>query len=92
MCMMHKIMHGIGGIHHGIWFEKACDSDRLTRVAADNLNVKVKNGRLDIRKNFFSVRISSKWNTVPPEMKRIMPAHLFKKAYRTYRENLQLNT
>ena len=25
------------------------------------------------------------------EMKRIMPAHLFKKAYRTYRENLLLN-
>ena len=54
--------------------------------------MKVKNGRLDIRKNFFSVRISSKWNTVPPEMKRIMPAHLFKKSYRTYRENLLLNT
>ena len=50
--MMHKIMHGIGGIQHGAWLEKACDSDRLTRVAADNLNVKVKNGKLDIRKTF----------------------------------------
>ena len=60
MCMMNKIMHGLGGINHGTWFEKACDGERLTRVATDNLNVKVKNGRLDIRKNFFSVRASSK--------------------------------
>ena len=60
MCMMHKIMHGLRGIDHRAWFEKACDGERLTRVATDNLNVKVKNGRLDIRKNFFSVRASSK--------------------------------
>ena len=64
MCMMHKIMHGLGGIDHRAWFEKACDGERLTRVATDNLNVKVMNGRLDLRKNFFSVRSSSKWNMV----------------------------
>ena len=23
MCMMHKIMHSMGGIEHGAWFEKA---------------------------------------------------------------------
>ena len=88
MCMMHKIMHGLGGIEYGTWFEKACDSERLTRVASDSLNVKVKNGRLDMRKNFFSVRASSKWNAVPPEIKKTMPAHLFKKAYRKHRETL----
>ena len=65
-CMMHKIMHGLGGIDHGAWFEKACDGERLTRVATDNLNVKVMNGRLDLRKKFFIVRSSSKWNMVPP--------------------------
>ena len=31
------------------------------------------NGRLDLRKNFFSVRSSSKWNMVPPEIKWTMP-------------------
>ena len=46
MCMMHKIMHGMGGIEHRAWFEKACNSERVTRVATDNLNVKVTNGRL----------------------------------------------
>ena len=59
MCLMHKIMNGIGGLHHKIWFERASDSARVTRVAADGLNVKVKNGRLELRRNFFSVQVSS---------------------------------
>ena len=88
MYMMHKIMHVMGSIEHGAWFAKVCDSERVTRVATDNLNVKVKNCRLDIRKNFFSVQASSKWNSVPTDIKRTMPAHLFKKAYRRHREDL----
>ena len=79
-------MHGQGGIHYRTWFEKASDSERVTRVAADSLNVKVKNGKLDLRKNFFSVRASSRWNEVPLEMKRIMPVHLFRRAYRRHRD------
>ena len=52
ICLMHKIMHGIGGLDHDVWFEKASESVRVTRVAADGLNVKVKNGRLEFRRNF----------------------------------------
>ena len=48
--------------------------------------LKVKNGKLDLRKNFFSVRASSRWNKVPLEMKRIMPVHLFRRAYRRHRD------
>ena len=87
MCLMHKIMNGIGGLHHEIWFERASDSARVTRVAADGLNVKVKNGRLELRRNFFSVRVSSQWNLIPAHLKRMMPAHLFKRAYRRHRAN-----
>ena len=90
MCMMHKIMHGIGGLNHETWFEKASDSARVTRVAADNLNVKVKNGRLDLRRNFFSVRASSQWNAVPSNIKTMMPVHLFKKAYKQHRRTSML--
>ena len=76
MCLMHKIMNGIGGLHHEIWFEHAGDSARVTRVAADGLNVKVKNGRLELRRNFFSVRVSSQWNLIPAHLKRMMPAFI----------------
>ena len=27
MCLMRKILHGIGGLHHQTWFERASDSD-----------------------------------------------------------------
>ena len=57
--MMYKIMHGHGGLHHGTWFEKAGGSDRVTRAAADELNVRVKHGRLELKKNVFSVRALS---------------------------------
>ena len=86
MCTVHKLMHGVGGVDYRTWFEKASDSERVTRVAADSLNVKVKNGRLDLRKNFFSVRASGRWNEVPKEMKQIMPAHRFRRAYRRHRD------
>ena len=61
MCLMRKILHGIGGLHHQTWFERASDSDRVTRVAADGMNVKVKSGRLELRRNFFSVRVPCQW-------------------------------
>ena len=51
MHMMHKIMHGSGGLDHQTWFNKGCDSGRATRSTADPLNVTVKSGRLDIRTN-----------------------------------------
>ena len=86
MCTVHKLMHGVGGVDYRTWFEKASDSERVIRVAADSLNVKVKNGRLDLRKNFFSVRASGRWNEVPKEMKQIMPAHRFRRAYRRHRD------
>ena len=39
MHMVHKIMREEGGLHHSTWFEKASKQVRVTRVAADNLNV-----------------------------------------------------
>ena len=64
MHMMHKIMHGGGGLSHNTWFVKASDSGRATRSAADPLNVVVKNGRLDIMRKFFSGRAAELWNMV----------------------------
>ena len=75
ICLMHKIMHGIGGLDHDVWFEKASESVRVTRVAADGLNVKVKNGGLELRRNFFSVRASSQWNAVT-DIKRMKRSYM----------------
>ena len=75
LSLMHKVMHGIGGLDHDVWFEKASESVRVTRVAADGLNVKVKNGGLELRRNFFSVRASSQWNAVT-DIKRMKRSYM----------------
>ena len=56
-------------------------------MAADGLNVKVKNGRLELRRNFFSVRVASQWNSIPAQIKKMMPSHLFKRAYKRHPAN-----
>ena len=59
ICTVHKIMHGTGDIGRGTWFDKASDSERVTRVAADNLNVKVKNGGWTKGKTFSACVLSA---------------------------------
>ena len=48
MCTVHKLMHGVGGVDYRTWFDRASDSERVTRVAADSWNVKVKNEKWQI--------------------------------------------
>jgi len=66
-------------------FTMAADAARQTRVAADPLNVRIVHGRLDVRKNFFSVRTTVQWNNVPSEMKKLPTVDSFKKAYAAHR-------
>jgi ribonuclease P/MRP protein subunit RPP40 len=87
MQMVHKIMHGESGLEPGKWFERAGDAVHATRSGADPLNIKNKTGRLEIRKNFFSVRVISDWNRTPAEIKQRAGAASFKAAYKHLREN-----
>jgi hypothetical protein len=48
MAMVHKILHGRGGLDYTTWFERA-----ENRSTADLYNLKVRHGRLDQRRNFF---------------------------------------
>ena len=52
------------------WFTMATQAARVTGTAADPLNVIVKHGRLDVRRNFFSVRVTEDWNKVPSANKK----------------------
>jgi hypothetical protein len=48
---MHKLVHGIGDVDIECWFEKSVGT-------TDPLNVKSKNGTLELRRNFFTMRIA----------------------------------
>jgi hypothetical protein len=85
MAMVHKILHGKGGLDHTTWFEKAGDGLRAPRSTADPYNFKVKHGRLDPRRNLFSIRVTEDWNRIPAEVKRVDNSESFKAIYRTQR-------
>ena len=70
------------------WFAMASQAARVTRTAADPLNVIVKHGRLDTRHNFFSIRVTEDWNRVPSDIKKMRSVEGFKNSYAMLRANI----
>ena len=85
MAEVYKMVTGKGCVDPAEWFEMAGAAQRATRAAADPLNVRVKHGRLDMRKHFFSVRVCEHWNRVPGDIKRLKTVDSFKKTYARHR-------
>ncbi len=63
----------------------ASDGERVTRAAADPLNLRIPAPRLEVRKNFFSQRVPEDWNKIPPEVKNAETVKAFRNAYRKHR-------
>ncbi len=84
MTEMFKIMTKKLAVDPNIWFEKASRDGVMTRQAADPLNVKIPAARLDLRKNFFSVRVCDKWNSLLSEIKNSENVKIFKTSYRRH--------
>ncbi len=78
---MFKIMTKKSAVDPNIWFEKASRDGVMTRQAADPLNVKIPAARLDLRNNFFSVRVCDKWNSLPSEIKNSENVKIFKTSH-----------
>jgi hypothetical protein len=49
--------------------EHGTRSNNSTRQEADPLNIKIPAARLDLRKNFFNVRVCERWNNLPNDIK-----------------------
>ena len=90
MAMAYKILNKKEDVDPADWFVMAAQAARVTRTAADPLNVTVKHGRLDIRRHFFSVRVTEDWNKVPGDIKKLRTLEGFKNAYAKHRANIAL--
>ncbi len=84
MTEMFKIMTKKSAVDPNIWFEKASRDGVMTIQAPDPLNVKIPAAILDLRKNFFSVRVCDKWNSLPSEIKNSENVKIFKTSYRRH--------
>jgi hypothetical protein len=78
---MHKVIIEISAVDLKTCYEKANRAGAVLRQAADLINVKIPATKLDLRKNFFSVRICKKWNNLPSETKNSANAKSFKANY-----------
>ena len=54
---------------------------RVTRHTAKPLNIKNQNARLEVRRNFFSVRAVEQWNRLPAKIQSVDNVVAFKVAY-----------
>jgi ribonucleases P/MRP protein subunit RPP40 len=83
ICMAHKILHGIGDLNPDDWFDKMPDGHG-TRASADPLNLRPRNDTLDLRKNFFSIRVVEVWNKIPSHVKSLSSPEKFKLALKKW--------
>ena len=58
MQYVYKVLTGREDVDKDQWFIMASVAARTTRVTAHKLNVRVRHGRLDVSRNFFSVRVA----------------------------------
>ena len=70
----------------------AREGNRGTQSGADPLNIRVKHGRLDLRRYFFSIRVIEDWNKIPAEVKSLKTRENFKKAYKELRARTMYHT
>jgi hypothetical protein len=86
MQMVHKIMNGYAELDPETWFERETEPVHATRSVTDPLNIKFSTGRLEVRRNFFSVRVIQSWNVIPIEIRQRTSPESFKRAYKAHRE------
>ena len=88
MLQVYKILTGKEDVNKEEWFTMASEAARVTRATSHPLNVRVRHGRLDVRRNFFSVRTSGPWNDIPGHIKDQKTVTGFKTEYAKYRQNV----
>jgi len=60
-------------------------SVRVKRASADPLKLKVKHGRLELRINFFRIRVIEDWNKIPSDVKKIQQCEKLGRTYKKLR-------
>ena len=87
MIEVYKIMTGKVDVQPSIWFTALPSREGAagTRTNTGYLNLSRKKAKTETRLNQFSVRVVSRWNSLPNTVKSQPTLNLFKNAY----DNLQ---
>jgi hypothetical protein len=85
MFQVFKILTAKDNVNKDSWFQMAASGAVRTRQAAGLMNLVRPRTRLEVRGNFFSVRVVEDWNSVPDEIKMARSAGQFKRLYDQHR-------
>ena len=84
LVQMYKIAQNIGEIQTSIKLYQDRETRQSTRLQTDPLNIIKPRSNLEVRKNFFTVRIADLWNAVPSDLKNV---NVFKKSVAGWMED-----
>ena len=85
LIQVYRVMNGVDNVDPGIWFNMAevRNGATATRQTQGFMNVQGSHwtrgeGGLEIRKNFWSQRVTDQWNNLPNEVKQAESLNIFK--------------
>ena len=85
MIQTYRIIQGKDQVDPNTWFTMADERDRLgaasTRHSRDSTSIVEGASKTDLRRNFFSQRVPSKWNSLPAATRHQNSVLAFKAAY-----------
>ena len=84
MIQTFKILKGYDNVDSSLWFKTYDQSNttHATRLSQHPLNLKQQTiPRTEIRRNFFSLRVINKWNSLPDDVKNAANVSTFKSKY-----------
>ena len=82
MIQVFKIIKGFDDVDYKDWFQLYGDlpvaNRPATRLSNDPLNIIMQRSTGDVRKHFFSQRVTPRWNSLPTEVKNSVNVKIFK--------------
>ena len=88
MIETYKILHRVNNVDPSTWFELVpSDRGTTTRLTSCDLNLVGKRCNLDVRRHFFSNRVTNSWNRLPSEIKTARTVIQFKTMYDEHLKN-----
>jgi hypothetical protein len=92
MVQTFKILHGYDKVNSESLFVRADQANIPTRSATGPLNLRHQAARLEVRRNFFSLRVVEEWNRIPSTIKMASSVNSFKNKYKKHRADMVVPT
>ena len=83
MIQTWKIIQGVDQVDRNTWFRMVDGEEAVhrTRVAGNPLNIVKPRCNNELRRNYFSVRVVERWNSLPSRVREAKTLNLFKNLY-----------